>query len=117
MMERTNERTNERTDPSTNKQVEEAIEDEHDQRLRIIAEGETVNILSLIGVWDMAVETVVAAQPGDSYVIQVGRYLSFFTLTQTHRHTSLPTYRPTYLPPCVPATAYFPTTYIPTYTL
>jgi hypothetical protein len=54
-------------------------EDEEDVKTRCIQAGDTVNVLCMLGIWEMAVETVVATETGDSYLINAEEFLSYFS--------------------------------------
>jgi hypothetical protein len=53
-------------------------DDDDDLRVRSVGPGTCVNILCLLGVWELAVETVVALAAGQVYVVQTDEFLAAF---------------------------------------
>ena len=49
-----------------------------DLRVRLLNPGACINILCLLGVWELAVETVRARVSGQSYVIQTEEFVAAF---------------------------------------
>lgn len=49
-----------------------------DLRVRLLKPGACINVLCLLGVWELAVETVRARVSGQSYVIQTEEFVAAF---------------------------------------
>lgn len=55
------------------------IIDEDDVKQRPIHAGETINVLCMLGIWEFCVETVVALENGDSYMINSKDFIDNFS--------------------------------------